>query len=284
MIRPRVFLFAVTSVLACAFCHGALLAGESVDALVRQLGDDSFARREAAFRALVDVGDNALPALNKAARSPDPEVRWRAETAARMIRRRVSPQLARKIGDAFADYARKKWFERERLVMDVAAVGNKAALPALERLLREDKSRCVKRAAAMGLLRLGPEGLLAIERSGAKLPGLPRDSASLRIQIGNGFLEEGKYERALQEYRKAIKAAPTNSTAWYNLACALSRLKRIREAVDALKKAVEVGFDDIDWLKKDPDLDNLRDDPRYRAFVKSLKKTTKPEKPPEPDD
>jgi len=284
MTRPGVFLFAVTSLLACTAFHGALLAGESVDALVRQLGDDSFVKREAAFRALVDAGDPALPALNKAAESADAEVRWRAETAARMIRRRVSPRLARKIGDAFADYARKKWFERERLVMDVAAVGEKAALPALERLLAEDKSRRVKRAAVMGLLRLGPEGLLAIERSGAKLPGLPRDSASLRIQIGNGFLEEGKYERALKEYRKAIQTAPTNSTAWYNLACALSRLKRIKLAVDALKKAIEVGFDDIDWLEKDPDLDNLRDDQRYQTFVEDLRKTVKPKGPPELDD
>lgn len=47
-------------------------------ALVRQLGDDSYLKREAASRALAALGAPALPALRKAAASADPEVRRRA--------------------------------------------------------------------------------------------------------------------------------------------------------------------------------------------------------------
>jgi RNA polymerase sigma factor (sigma-70 family) len=49
-----------------------------IAALVRQLGDDAFAKREAASKELQAIGVPALAALNKAKASDDPEVRRRA--------------------------------------------------------------------------------------------------------------------------------------------------------------------------------------------------------------
>jgi hypothetical protein len=49
-----------------------------VEQLIRRLGSDSYAEREAAARALEGLGAAALPALRTAARGPDPEVRARA--------------------------------------------------------------------------------------------------------------------------------------------------------------------------------------------------------------
>src|SRR5437660_1272196 len=53
--------------------------------LVEQLGSDEFAKREQATQALEAIGQAALPALRKAARSPDLEVRRRAEALLRKI-------------------------------------------------------------------------------------------------------------------------------------------------------------------------------------------------------
>jgi uncharacterized protein (TIGR03067 family) len=48
--------------------------------LIRQLGDDAFAKREAASKELEAIGALALAALRKAAASSDdPEIRWRAK-------------------------------------------------------------------------------------------------------------------------------------------------------------------------------------------------------------
>lgn len=271
-------------VLVLAVCAAPALAAEpapNIDALVRQLADASFEKRNEASEALVKLGERALTALAAAAASPDPEVRWRAAASARRVRWNVGRDLAGLVGDVFAGYDEKKWHVRERLVADVAAVGGKSALPTLVRVLAVDKSDAVRRAAAIGLLRLGPEGLLALEQAGAEVIGLPPDSPALRIQIGNGFLEEGQYERAVKEYHKALQVAPKSSLAWYNLACALSRLKRIQEAVDALRKSLDCGYDDIDWLKKDPDLDNLRDTAPYKELLKALDERAPPP-PPEP--
>ena len=57
-----------------------------ITALIAQLGDNSFARREAASKALVAIGPPAFAALRKAARSSaDLEVRKRAQRALRAI-------------------------------------------------------------------------------------------------------------------------------------------------------------------------------------------------------
>ncbi len=57
--------------------------------LVRQLGSESFAEREAASRALERLGEPALPLLRKATRHPDLEVRVRAARLVRLIQGRL---------------------------------------------------------------------------------------------------------------------------------------------------------------------------------------------------
>ena len=59
----------------------------SVSALITQLGSEQFAEREAASRALEKIGAAALPALQAAARSENPEVRSRAAQIIGKMRR-----------------------------------------------------------------------------------------------------------------------------------------------------------------------------------------------------
>lgn len=62
----------------------------SVDDLIRDLASDDFKTREAATEALGDRGEEALPALEKAAQDKDPEVRWRAEKALKAAHARAA--------------------------------------------------------------------------------------------------------------------------------------------------------------------------------------------------
>ncbi len=72
---------------------------DPVPALIEQLGDESFDVREAATQKLVELGETAVEALQKAAASQDPEVAWRAETALAQIeekkRQEIEPQVLR---------------------------------------------------------------------------------------------------------------------------------------------------------------------------------------------
>ena len=53
--------------------------------LIQQLGDDSFETRERAQQALIDLGQQAVPLLQKAAASTNAEVAFRARQALRSI-------------------------------------------------------------------------------------------------------------------------------------------------------------------------------------------------------
>lgn len=76
---------------------GLLLAATpntaDIDNYVKQLGHDRFAQREAANRALEDMGAPALDFLRKACTNDDPEIQRRARELVRSIEKRVEREL-----------------------------------------------------------------------------------------------------------------------------------------------------------------------------------------------
>jgi uncharacterized protein (TIGR03067 family) len=65
--------------------------------LIKRLGDDSFAKREAASKELEAIGEPALAALQKAAASTDDaEVQWRAEQIVRNVTDRFRAVIAKR--------------------------------------------------------------------------------------------------------------------------------------------------------------------------------------------
>ena len=78
---------------------------------------------------------------------------------------------------------------------------------------------------------------------------------------------QGRYADAETLSRKLIELAPRDATAHYNLACALANQDRADEALDALGRAVDMGFRNAAHIRADPDLASLRGKPRFRAIV-----------------
>ena len=58
---------------------------KAIRALVRQLGDDSYKKRQAASKRLTAIGEPALPELRRVLNSPDPEVTYRLKGMIRAI-------------------------------------------------------------------------------------------------------------------------------------------------------------------------------------------------------
>jgi adenylate cyclase len=79
----------------------------------------------------------------------------------------------------------------------------------------------------------------------------------------------GKTERAKDWMHRALLVDPDNMDMRYNFACALAiHLKETDAALDLLAPVfagVSAGF--INYAKIDPDLDFLRDDPRFKAML-----------------
>lgn len=77
-----------------------------------------------------------------------------------------------------------------------------------------------------------------------------------------------------KEYRKAAEAleqllaeTPDDSGVLYNLACAESRTGKREEALEHLKRAVELDSDFRELAGKDSDLDAIRDDPEFVSAI-----------------
>lgn len=81
----------------------------------------------------------------------------------------------------------------------------------------------------------------------------------------------GMPRRALEVDKRLVSLRPTDGLAHYNLACSLALLDNRREALEELRMAVEYGYDDLEHLEIDRDLDCLRGEPGYDAILRKLR-------------
>lgn len=82
------------------------------------------------------------------------------------------------------------------------------------------------------------------------------------------YTKVGRIDDGLALDQKLVGLEPANPTTHYNLACSLALKERKKEAVDALREAIVCGYQDFDWMLKDPDLKDLK---AYRAFQDLLR-------------
>jgi len=91
------------------------------------------------------------------------------------------------------------------------------------------------------------------------------------------LLKAKEYPQAIAKLKEADALVPKQPTVHYNLACALSLGGRTEDALDALARAVRLGFVDHEHIKTDPDLAPLRKTDRYRELVGLAEKQAKPQ-------
>jgi tetratricopeptide (TPR) repeat protein len=91
------------------------------------------------------------------------------------------------------------------------------------------------------------------------------------MYLGNAYTAMGKYEEGLQIDLKLRKFKPYDSIVRYNLACSYSLLGKIDLSLAALRKAIELGYDDIQHIENDTDLDRLKNEEGYKTLINKLK-------------
>ena len=75
-----------------------------------------------------------------------------------------------------------------------------------------------------------------------------------------------EYVKALDVLQKIRQLQPGNPEVYYNIACIYAKQSIPDEAIAWLKQSIEKGFHSWDLIKKDPDLDNIRN----TAFINEL--------------
>lgn len=89
--------------------------------------------------------------------------------------------------------------------------------------------------------------------------------------LGGLYTKVGRIADGLRMDRKLVRLEPANATAHYNLACSLALCKKRPAALQSLRKAVSLGYDDVDWMLQDPDLETLKTAPEFQQLLGQLK-------------
>ncbi len=95
------------------------------------------------------------------------------------------------------------------------------------------------------------------------LSRLPSAEGEAWFSVGYDLLPLRQYDRSIEAFRHALEKGYKPSTTSYNIACGYSRKGDVATAEQWLTKAINEGFDSIDKLDDDPDIDNLRKSARF---------------------
>ena len=77
----------------------------------------------------------------------------------------------------------------------------------------------------------------------------------------------GRRPEGLEWATRAVAIDPDDAGVSYNVACLYSLEGEVDKAIASLETAIRAGFFNRAWLDRDPDLDPIRDHPRFRALL-----------------
>jgi dienelactone hydrolase len=81
-------------------------------------------------------------------------------------------------------------------------------------------------------------------------------------------IRDKDYKTSEELCERLIELQPENPGHHYNLACCQARLGKKKAALKSLAQAVKLGWDDVDHMRKDPDLESLREEEEFAALAK----------------
>ncbi|MFH0912011.1 MAG: hypothetical protein V1918_10970 [Planctomycetota bacterium] len=109
------------------------------------------------------------------------------------------------------------------------------------------------------------EGLLA------KRPECPEALASL----ASAYTALGFYEDGLALDRRISARSPDDPVARYNLACSQALTGNCEAALESLRKAQALGYEDREHMARDEDLSALHPDPRFWELARGKSRSPK---------
>jgi serine/threonine protein kinase/Flp pilus assembly protein TadD len=94
------------------------------------------------------------------------------------------------------------------------------------------------------------------------------DDARSHVYLAVELAALGRTEEAVAEGKKALELSPDDPLMLYNVACVFGRLGDVKSAVQSLKTSIAAGLEDYEWLKTDPDFDNIRNEPDFVELLR----------------
>ena len=92
------------------------------------------------------------------------------------------------------------------------------------------------------------------------------------LSLGSGALfEDGQVERAFEWCRRALEIHPDDMTCLTSAACLYAKAGQKEESLMYFERLLERGWGKRHWIEQDADYDILRDDPRFKKLLSTLK-------------
>lgn len=85
------------------------------------------------------------------------------------------------------------------------------------------------------------------------------------------YMQQRKYNKALDDLKQAESINPDDKMIHYNYVALYSLQNQLDRALDSLDRALDRGFNNYDALRNDPDLNNVRAHPEFRAVLEKHK-------------
>jgi tetratricopeptide (TPR) repeat protein len=109
----------------------------------------------------------------------------------------------------------------------------------------------------------------ALERGHRHVELNPDDARALYL-VAQCHVELGEREKGLDWGRRARALGPDDPYVLYGVVCLFAGLGERDEAAVYFEQAVRAGFRNRRWIEMDPDLDSIRDHPRYKKTLATL--------------
>jgi tetratricopeptide (TPR) repeat protein len=132
-------------------------------------------------------------------------------------------------------------------------------------------------APAFAAQAFGSQGLMEQRDAGLKralklmenrLELNPDDARAANLAAG--FLAQLGDPKAVEYAQRSLAIDPEDPMLLYNVACMYASLGRSEQAIACLERAVDKGFGHREWIDNDPDLNSIRDNPKYQAIVDAI--------------
>jgi Flp pilus assembly protein TadD len=97
------------------------------------------------------------------------------------------------------------------------------------------------------------------------------DDARAHIFFAQTLLQVNRVEEARAKMSRAVELSPNDPVMMYNAACFYAIMGEKSLAIEYLQKAIANGFGDYEFIKHDPDFENIRGENGYLELVKEKK-------------
>lgn len=106
------------------------------------------------------------------------------------------------------------------------------------------------------------------------LEGISRrcpDNPRVLRPLADLYTQVGRIREGLDVDVSLARLCPEDEIVWYNLGCSYALSDQVEHALEALSKAIDLGYTDWKAMLKDDDLESLREDRRFQTLLTRLR-------------